>query len=62
MEEIVSLTFPGDTSGSWGTGIGAAIRIGWSFAGTNYLEGAANTWHSSYKGWIKSKKWNGKCK
>ena len=46
----VSLTFPGDTSGSWGTGNGAAIRIGWSFAGPNSQEGAADTWHSSYKG------------
>ena len=46
----VSLTFPGDTSGSWGTGTGAAIRIGWSFAGPNSQEGSADTWHSSYKG------------
>ena len=46
----VSLTFPGDTSGSWGTGNGAAIRIGWSFAGPNSQEGSADTWHSSYKG------------
>ena len=46
----VSLTFPGDTSGTWGTGNGAAIRIGWSFAGPNSQEGSADTWHSSYKG------------
>ena len=46
----VSLTFPGDTSGTWNTGNGAGIRIGWSFAGPNSQEGAADTWHSSYKG------------
>ena len=46
----VSLTFPGDTSGSWGTGNGAAIRIGWSFAGPTSQQAAANQWHSGYKG------------
>jgi hypothetical protein len=46
----VSLTFPGDTSGTWNTGNGAGIRIGWSFAGPTSQQGAADTWHSSYKG------------
>jgi len=46
----VSLTFPGDTSGSWGTGNGAAIRIGWSFAGPTSQQAAANQWHGSYVG------------
>ena len=45
----VSLTFPGDTSGTWNTGNGAGIRIGWSFAGPTSQQGAADTWHSSYK-------------
>ena len=45
----VSLTFPGDTSGTWDTGNGAGIRIGWSFAGPTSQQGAADTWHSSYK-------------
>ena len=46
----VSLTFPGDTSGTWNTGNGAGIRIGWSFAGPTSQQAAANQWHGSYVG------------
>jgi len=46
----VSLTFTGDTTGSWNTGNGAGIRIGWFFAGPTSQQAAANQWHGSYVG------------
>ena len=46
----VSLTFPGCTDGTWQTGNNGCIRIGWFFAGPTSQQGAADQWHSSYKG------------
>mgnify|MGYP003134236298 CR=1 FL=1 len=46
----VTLTFPGCTDGTWGTGNTGGIRLGWFFAGPTSQQGAANQWHSSYKG------------
>ena len=40
----VTLTFPGDTSGTWGTGTDPACRFAWFLAaGTNH-HGSANSW------------------
>ena len=46
----VTLTFPGCTDGTWGTGANGCMRMGWFFAGPTSQQGAANQWHSSYKG------------
>ena len=46
----VTLTFPGCTDGTWGTGNTGGIRLGWFFAGPTSQQGAANQWHTSYKG------------
>ena len=46
----VTLTFPGCTNGTWGTGNTGGIRLGWFFAGPTSQQGAANQWHTSYKG------------
>tara|TARA_Y200000002_G_scaffold296643_1_gene251230 strand:- start:15 stop:944 length:930 start_codon:yes stop_codon:yes gene_type:complete len=44
----VSLTFPGDPSGSWATGNNESCRFSWLLAGDTNQYGSADTW-SSYK-------------
>lgn len=57
-EEYTEITIVGDTTGTWSTGINAALKIGFCFASGSTYIGSGNTWQAGNL-WATSNQVNG---
>ena len=47
--EYKTITFPGDTTGTWDKTTGSGIQINWNLAGGTSYQGTADAWNTSWK-------------
>jgi hypothetical protein len=45
--EYKTVTMPGDTTGTWGTGSSSSVNVTFDFGGGSNFNGTANTWNAS---------------